>query len=62
MEVVFLAHLRLSAVVVGVEDGSHRAVLVQRGISRTIRSEGRQFEVLAHVDGCRSPKERTSRA
>ena len=62
MEVVFLVHLCLRAVVVCVEDGRHRAVLVQRGIGRTIRGEGCQFEVLAHINGCRSSKERTRRA
>ena len=36
MEIVLLRHLCLSTVVVGVEDGGHRTVLVQRCISGTV--------------------------
>ena len=61
MEVVFLVHLRLRAVVVSIEDGRHCAILVQRGISRTIGSEGCQFEMPPHIDGCCCPKKRTCR-
>ena len=61
MEVMFLVHLRLCAMVVCIKDGRHRSVLVQRGISRAIGREGCQFEMPPHIDGCSSAKEGTRR-
>ena len=51
MEVMFLPHLHLRTMVVGIEDRRDGAVLVQRRIGRTVRGEGRQFQIPAQVDG-----------
>ena len=57
MEVVFLRHLRLCAMIACGQDGGGCGIFVEGGIGRTVGGEGRLLQVTSHIDSRSSPKQ-----